>query len=80
MIPIENRLTVFEDLTLNPNVFEKTLRVIHFNDVYNIEEHTEEPVGGASRFLTALNHARNEKPALVVFSGDALSPSSSKFC
>ncbi len=59
-------------------MFEKTLRIIHFNDVYNIEEHADEPKGGASRFLTALNLIKEEKPALVVFSGDALSPSSCK--
>ena len=80
MLTSENRSIVFEDLDLDPNVFERQLRIIHFNDVYNIEERDEEPVGGSARFWTALDELRKEGPALVVFSGDALSPSTSIHC
>jgi len=53
---------------LNPLV------ILHFNDVYTIEEAKEEPVGGIARFKTALNSFSNENP-LVLFSGDLFSPS-----
>lgn len=47
------------------------------NDVYNIDECSREPVGGAPRFVTAIQHAINTSPVptLVLFSGDAFSPS-----
>ena len=53
------------------------LTIIHFNDVYNIEERQKEPVGGASRFKTRVDSLRELRP-LVLFSGDALNPSISK--
>ncbi|OJD40788.1 5-nucleotidase [Diplodia corticola] len=55
------------------------LRIIHFNDVYNIQPDTREPVGGISRFQTVLkkHSAKHEgqPPVLTLFSGDALNPS-----
>ncbi|XP_069355858.1 snake venom 5'-nucleotidase isoform X1 [Maniola hyperantus] len=49
--------------------------IIHFNDVYNIEPTTStEPVGGALRFSTAVKALQHLNP-LVLFSGDAFSPS-----
>ncbi|CAK1543627.1 unnamed protein product [Leptosia nina] len=49
--------------------------IIHFNDVYNIEQVTNtEPVGGALRFCTAVKSLQHLNP-LVLFSGDAFSPS-----
>ncbi|RNA30440.1 trifunctional nucleotide phosphoesterase -like [Brachionus plicatilis] len=54
----------------------RTLNIVHFNDVYNIEQSDQEPVGGAARFLTALENIILKGPTLVLFSGDALSPSS----
>ncbi len=30
------------------------IKIIHFNDVYDIEESTREPVGGASRFVNEI--------------------------
>ena len=59
----------------------KKLNIIHFNDVYNVEPRTQEPVGGASRFLTVLKKLYNQSPenTLVFFSGDAFSPSLCKF-
>ena len=55
---------------------EKKLRIIHFNDVYNIEGGKGESVGGAARFCTAMETFGKE--SLVVFSGDAISPSTCK--
>jgi hypothetical protein len=53
---------------------------LHFNDVYTIEEASEDPVGGAARFASAVKKARKRfeaqgEEALLFFSGDALSPS-----
>ena len=51
------------------------ITILHFNDVYNIEERSgEEPVGGAARMRTALKQYTDRNP-LVLFSGDALAPS-----
>lgn len=52
-----------------------TLNIIHFNDVYNVEEQKSEPVAGAARFLTAVKQYNIKDNSLVLFSGDALSPS-----
>lgn len=51
-----------------------TLTFLHFNDVYTIEEGKNEPVGGIARFKTALDSFSDLNP-LVIFSGDAFSPS-----
>jgi len=53
---------------------EKSLLVLHFNDVYNVESREQEPVGGAARFIRAVRHFQHENP-LVLFSGDVLNPS-----
>lgn len=54
---------------------ENSVIIVHFNDVYNIEQTTTtEPVGGALRFSTAVKQLHNLNP-LVLFSGDAFSPS-----
>ncbi|KAJ4398217.1 hypothetical protein N0V85_006343 [Neurospora sp. IMI 360204] len=58
-------------------------RLLHFNDVYHIDASSAEPVGGISRFMTAVNEYRNDeryqghgKPELVtLFSGDVFNPS-----
>ena len=55
----------------------KQITLIHFNDVYNIEPREKEPVGGASRFKTALETLSDKNP-MVLFSGDALAPSNSQ--
>jgi hypothetical protein len=57
--------------------YTKSLRIIHFNDVYNVEENVKEPKGGAARFITALNCLKQDAPSLVLFSGDVFSPSTS---
>ena len=51
-----------------------TITIVHFNDVYNIEPGTQEPVGGAARFVTAMRRLADLNP-LILFSGDALNPS-----
>ena len=56
----------------------KSVRIIHFNDVYNIESREKEPVGGAARFIQLLDDLIESRThTVVLFSGDALSPSSS---
>ncbi|KAL3464560.1 hypothetical protein BJX64DRAFT_275762 [Aspergillus heterothallicus] len=57
------------------------LRLIHYNDVYHVESGSAEPVGGAPRFQSLINHYRSDssfdgQPApLTFFSGDAFNPS-----
>ncbi|XP_064466748.1 snake venom 5'-nucleotidase-like isoform X2 [Ornithodoros turicata] len=53
---------------------DTVVTVLHFNDCYNVEEQHGEPVGGATRFCTALKRFSNENP-LILFSGDVLAPS-----
>jgi len=55
----------------------RTITIVHFNDVYNIESRTQEPVGGAARFVTDVSQLASSNP-LVLFSGDAFNPSISK--
>ena len=65
----------------NANQFTgKTLNIIHFNDCYNIEGgSTNVQHGGAARFISLVEDLlEQKKPSLVFFSGDAISPSSSK--
>lgn len=51
------------------------LTILHFNDVYNVESNSSrEPIGGATRFLTAIKSFAHLNP-LILFSGDAFSPS-----
>lgn len=55
-----------------------SLVILHFNDVYNVEpRQSPEPVGGAARFCTAIKTFQHLNP-LVLFSGDAFSPSMRK--
>ena len=81
MVPIKNRFLIYKNDKCKiekSDVKCKQLRIIHFNDVYNIEEGLAEPVGGAARFSTALKQLHEECPSLTFFSGDALSPSKCK--
>ncbi|KAI5711651.1 hypothetical protein M8J75_002086 [Diaphorina citri] len=50
------------------------ITIIHYNDVYNVEERKEEPVAGAPRFVTAVKSFSHLNP-LILFSGDVYSPS-----
>ena len=74
------RETIFKDtLLLNKSdTYKKKLRILHFNDVYNIEEDKRESTAGAARFATAIQLLNEEGPCLVLFSGDAFSPSTCK--
>ena len=60
---------------------EHAFSIVHFNDVYDICERSEEPVAGAARFANLVKRKiadaerkYGERP-LVVFSGDCLNPS-----
>ena len=59
------------------NVGSSSLTILHFNDVYEVREREKEPVGGVARFKTKINLVPVQDP-LVLFSGDALSPSNSE--
>jgi NDP-sugar pyrophosphorylase family protein len=52
------------------------LEIIHFNDVYNIEQRESEDLikAGAARFVKALD-TYGSKDKLVLFSGDLFFPS-----
>lgn len=52
----------------------RTLRILHFNDVYEIFPRDVEPVGGAARFVHAVR-GLTTPDTLVLFSGDAFNPS-----
>ena len=68
---------IYDNLTAH-QADARRLNIIHFNDVYNIESRDCEPVGGASRFVTAVESLQKKGPTLVLFSGDAIMPSSGK--
>ncbi|CAL8106599.1 unnamed protein product [Orchesella dallaii] len=53
---------------------QKSLVLIHFNDVYDIESQKKEPIGGATRFCTAVKKYASLDP-VVLFSGDCFAPS-----
>ena len=58
----------------------KQLKILHFNDTYNIEPN-KNGEGGAAKFVQALNHYQEqckndgEFESLTLFSGDLLFPS-----
>jgi len=59
------------------------LLLIHYNDVYNIEPLAKGPTpqsmaAGATRFAAKVRSFDADKP-LILFSGDAFNPSSSKY-
>ena len=41
---------------------EKTLNILHFNDVYVLTEGNKEPIGGAARFITAAEKYKDLNP------------------
>lgn len=53
-------------------MLSEELQILHFNDVYEVESRTREPVGGVARFISKL---RSYPDACVLFSGDSLAPS-----
>lgn len=74
-----NAKIIYQDIN-NNYIDHPTFRIIHFNDVYNIESGTVEPKAGAARFLTAVNYLKSDRSFknIVLFSGDAFSPSESE--
>lgn len=40
--------TIFENPSNNTSLSSKKIRIIHFNDVYNIESRDKEPCGGGT--------------------------------
>ena len=63
---------------MSPSQHRPPIRILHFNDVYNIEENPTPPFAGASRFaakLKALQCREGADKALVLFSGDLFNPS-----
>ncbi|KAG2499914.1 hypothetical protein HYH03_002202 [Edaphochlamys debaryana] len=54
----------------------RKLTILHFNDVYNIEEQAREPKGGAARLAGKVKEVKaSGANPLVLFSGDAYNPS-----
>ncbi|KAI0813197.1 Metallo-dependent phosphatase-like protein [Xylaria sp. FL0064] len=57
------------------------LRIVHYNDVYHVDSSSSEPVGGAARFMSLIEHYRDgaqfkgQPSLLTFFSGDAFNPS-----
>ncbi len=65
-------LTNLEPRCSRPNQRSESLQILHFNDVYEVEPRTREPVGGVARFIGKL---KTYPEACVLFSGDSLAPS-----
>lgn len=57
------------------------LRLLHYNDVYHVDQASAEPVGGLARFVTLCKEYKDGKQyegqpeLLTLFSGDAFNPS-----
>ncbi|KFA48986.1 hypothetical protein S40293_02595 [Stachybotrys chartarum IBT 40293] len=57
------------------------LRILHYNDVYHVDQSSAEPVGGFARFMTLIkdyqegNQFEGQPKLLTFFSGDAFNPS-----
>lgn len=72
-----------ESVTYNSGAHDgpPDLRLVHYNDVYHVDQSSSEPVGGVSRFMTLIKHYEEDEkfkgqPNLVtLFSGDAFNPS-----
>jgi len=73
-VRLENESYSNGDVVNSSVAASASLTIIHFNDVYNIESRSQEPVGGAARFMTAVSQLASSNP-LVLFSGDAFNPS-----
>jgi 5'-nucleotidase len=53
---------------------KESFRIIHFNDVYDLQPGEKEPIGGVAHFKTAIDQYKTSN-TLVLFSGDVFSPS-----
>ncbi|OQR69207.1 5' nucleotidase-like [Tropilaelaps mercedesae] len=56
------------------SIMDVIVTLLHFNDCYNVEPQSTEPVGGAARFCTVVKSMSSLNP-LILFSGDVLAPS-----
>lgn len=56
---------------------KREFMIIHFNDVYDIEPQSSEPVGGVARFRTVVNSLQKHYGSNIItlFSGDIFAPS-----
>lgn len=61
-----NSTDTIADTNNNTNPCKK-LRLIHFNDVYNIEENKREPKAGAARFVKLVKKLKEDDSCLVFF-------------
>ena len=53
----------------------KDLWIIHFNDVYEVDENKESKIpGGFSRFFNKISELKKKYNPLILFSGDIWSP------
>jgi len=74
-VPLETNIT---SPYVSPRLKEitKDFHIFHFNDVYNIEDSPGDKCGGIARFMNVIEDFRMAHPhVLVLFSGDAFSPS-----
>ena len=56
----------------------RQLKILHFNDVYELESAEREPVGGAARFSTLIKMLEEDPSyarAMLICSGDFVGPS-----
>lgn len=57
------------------------LRILHYNDVYHVDQASAEPVGGLARFMTLCKEYKEgeqyqgQPGLLTLFSGDVFNPS-----
>lgn len=52
------------------------LKILHFNDVYDICEKDNHHCGGIARFAGAMNqHKEKDQDTVILFAGDLWSPS-----
>ncbi|GFR40976.1 hypothetical protein Agub_g1641 [Astrephomene gubernaculifera] len=76
VVPLEPFSTLPQDDGTAYGGSSRKLTIIHFNDVYNIEEQAREPKGGAARLCGKVKEIRQTGAnPLVLFSGDCYNPS-----
>ena len=66
-----------DPMRIIPGRAAEKITLLHYNDCFSVEPRDTDPVGGAARFLTAVNSHKDSNP-LVLFSGNIFSPSMSK--
>ena len=61
------RFATKSEVKAEPTEECKTLNIIHFNDVYNINEGNKDICGGAARFMALINKLKSLKPSPIIF-------------